>query len=298
MNSLFSIFCYYIGLAVIIYNIIKLLFWIYKTYLLKPYDLKKKYGNGFVIITGGSVGIGFSLAKEFLKQDFKLLLISSKEEKLKEAKKELEKEKSSLIIEILQFNLNEPFTDQKIQELDEKITSITKGEEISVLINNAGVITRKFLCDLTNEQIRSMIYVNTLSLTLITKLIIEKMLKRNKKSLIIGSGSVMGRMRLPTRSIYASTKAFLQSFYEILQREYGKKIDFTTLEIGPVETELNRLNMPFKINSDDFAKEAMKYIGRYNFCTGCVKHEYMNLFFWKIPFVKEYTYNFGMSQYT
>ena len=298
MNSLFSTLCYYIGLTVIIYNTIKLILWIYKTYLLKPYDLKKKYGDGFVIITGGSVGIGYSLAKEFLKQNFKLLLISSKEEKLQKAKNELQKEKPSSTIEILQFNLNEPFTDKIIQELDEKITTITKGEEISVLINNAGVITRKLLCDLTNEQIRSMIYVNTLSLTLITKLIIEKMLKRNKKSLIIGSGSVMGRMRLPTRAIYASTKSFLQSFYEILQREYGKKIDFTTLEIGPVETELNKLNMPFKVNSDDFAKEAMKYVGRYNFSTGCVKHEYMTLYFWKVPFVKEYTYNFGMSQYT
>ena len=143
-----------------------------------------------------------------------------------------------------------------------------------------------------------MLYVNTVSLTLITKIIIEKMLKRNKKSLIIGSWSVVGRMRLPTRAIYDSTKAFLQSFYEILQREYGKKIDFTTLEIGPVETELNKLNMPFKINSDDFAKEAMKYIGRYNFTTGCLKHEFMMIFFWKVPFVKEYTYIFGRNKYT
>lgn len=33
-------------------------------------NLKRKYGDGFVIITGGSSGIGFSFAKEFLKAWF------------------------------------------------------------------------------------------------------------------------------------------------------------------------------------------------------------------------------------
>ncbi len=281
-----------------IINAIKFLYWIYKTFLLSEQDLKKKYGEGFCIITGGSEGIGFSFAKQFLKQGFKLLLISLNKEKLEKAKNKLLKENQNSTIEILSYNLNQPFTDEIIKDFEEKISTKTKGEEISILISNAGTITRKFLCDLTEEQIRNMLYVNTVSLTLITKIIIEKMLKRNKKSLIIGSGSVVGRMRLPTRSIYGSTKAFLQSFYEILQREYGKKIDFTTLEIGAVETELNKLNMPFKVNSDDFAKEAMKYIGRYNFTTGCLKHEFMMIFFWKVPFVKEYTYIFGRNKYT
>ena len=297
MNA-FKTICYYFGLVYILKKLILLLYWIYKTFLLPSQNLLKKYGSGFCIITGGSVGIGYSFAKQFMNQGFKILLISSKEEKLKKAKQDLLKENPNATIEILQYNLSQSFTNEIIKDFDEKISSITKGEEISILINNAGVITRKFLCDLTDDQIRNMLNVNTISLVFITKIIIEKMLKRNKKSLIIGSGSVMGRMRLPTRSIYGSTKCFLQSFYEILQREYGKKIDFTTLEIGPVETELNQLNMPFKINSDIFAKNSINFLGKYNFTTGCLKHEIMNILFWKIPFFKEYTYNFGMSKYT
>ena len=57
------------------------------------------------------------------------------------------------------------------------------------------------------------------------------MLKRNKKSLIIASVGGGGRMRNSKRSNYGPTKSSLESFYEIFQREYGKKIDFTTLEI-------------------------------------------------------------------
>ena len=57
------------------------------------------------------------------------------------------------------------------------------------------------------------------------------MLKRNKKSLIIAFVSNGGRMRNSKRSNYGPRKSSLESFYEIFQREYGKKIDFTTLEI-------------------------------------------------------------------
>ena len=81
----------------------------------------------------------------------KILLISLKEEKEQKSKKRIIKENTSSQIEILLFNINQSFTDEKIQELDEKISSITKGKGISILLNNPLVILRKLLCDLINE---------------------------------------------------------------------------------------------------------------------------------------------------
>ena len=80
----------------------------------------------------------------------KILLISLKEEKEQKSKRII-KENTSSQIEILLFNFNQSFTDEKIQELDEKISSITKGKGISILLNNLLVILRKLLCDLINE---------------------------------------------------------------------------------------------------------------------------------------------------
>ena len=80
----------------------------------------------------------------------KILLISLKEEKEQKSKKRIIKENTSSQIEILLFNFNQSFTDEKIQELDEIISSITKGK-ISFLLNNPLVISRKLLCDLINE---------------------------------------------------------------------------------------------------------------------------------------------------
>ena len=96
-----------------------------------------------------------------------------------------------------------------------------------------------------------------------------------------------GRMRLPTRSIYASKKSFLERFYEVLGREYKNKIDFTTLEIGVTSTEMANFNARPKIDSDELAKSAMKFLGKYKFTTGYLNHEILQVSFWKVPFVKK-----------
>ena len=295
---MFENFFYYIGVLFSLYMLIKFIRWVYKNFLLSMPNFKNKYGDGFVIVTGGSAGIGLSFAKQFIKLDFKILLISSSQEKLLNAKKELEKINSKPKIEILPFNLNQPFDDKTIEDFDKKLTEILGGEEISVLINNAGVITRKYLCDISYEQVRSMIYVNTLAVTFITKIILEKMLKRKNRSLIVGSGSIMGTFRFPTRSVYGSTKSYLEAFYESLQREYGDRVDFTNLEIGAVETELNRLKMKFKVDSDTFCEKTMKVLGRYNFTTSCLQHEIAVLIIKKIPFVKDFICKYSQKSFT
>ena len=261
-------------------------------------DYKNKYGDGFAIVTVCSSGIGLSFAKEFIKLDFKILLISSNQQKLLKANQDLEKINSKPKIEILPFNLNQTFDSKTIEDFDKKLTEILGGEEISVLINNPGVITRKYLCDTTDEQILSMLNVNMGAVTFITKIVLQKMLKRKSRSLIVGSGSIMGQFRFPTRSVYGSTKSYLEAFYESLKREYGEKVDFTCLEIGVVETELNKLKMDLKVDSDSFCSNTMKYLGKYNFTTSCLKHEINVLIIKKLPFVKDIICKYFKSKFT
>ena len=88
---MFDNFFYCLGVLFSLYLLIKFLKWIYKHFLLSIPDFRKLYGEGFVIITGGSAGIGLSFAKQFIKLNYKILLISSSEQKLLKAKQELEK---------------------------------------------------------------------------------------------------------------------------------------------------------------------------------------------------------------
>ena len=82
-----SSLCFIIGFIYSIIILIKIAKWFVKYFFPSKVDFKTKYGDGWVLITGGSEGIGFAFAEEFAKQNFKILLISRSEDKLKKAKK-------------------------------------------------------------------------------------------------------------------------------------------------------------------------------------------------------------------
>lgn len=261
-----------IGMIIIIKYAFKLLDFIRKYIIHSKNNLKEKYGDGFVIITGGSSGIGLSFAKEFLKNNFKICLLSSNKEKLEKARKELLDLYPYSIIKIIDFNLDQFYNEETIKKLEERISSELKGEEISILFNNAGVLFRGRFDSLSEKKINSMLNVNIFGLTILTKIVIEYMKKRIKRSLIIGSGSFDGQLRFTNRVVYSSTKSYVEAFYEGLIRDFPDKFDFTLIEIGPVNTNMNKNNIPFTNSCDDFASECINLVGKYKFIQGSKKH--------------------------
>ena len=261
-----------IGIIIIIKYIFKLFDFIIKYIFQSKNNLKEKYGDGFVIITGGSSGIGLSFAKEFLKNNFKICLLSSNKEKLEKTRKELLDLYPYSIITIIDFNLDQFYNEETIKKLEERISSELKGEEISILFNNAGVLFRGRFDSLPEKNINSMLNVNISGLTILTKIVIEYMKKRIKRSLIIGSGSADGQLRFTNRVVYGATKSYVEAFYEGLTRDFPDKFDFTLIEIGPVKTNMNKNDLPFTNSSDEFASECIKLVGKYKFIQGSKKH--------------------------
>ena len=275
-----------IGVIVIIKYVFLFLKFIIK-YILSPCcknNLKRKYGDGFVIITGGSRGIGFSFAKEFLKAGFKVCLISSNKEKLDKARDELLDLFPFSVIKIIDFNLGQFYTEETINELKQRIDNEFENEDISILFNNAGAfIDEKF--DLTPEKgITNLLNVNICGLTILTKIIIEYMKKRLYKSLIIVSGSNDSRLISHNRIVYCSSKLYVQGFYEGLALDFPDKFDFTLIEVGPVKTDMNKKDYPCSCSPDDFASECINLVGRYNYIQGCKKHAFLSGLI-SIPFV-------------
>ena len=247
-----------IGIIVIIKYLFIILDFIRKHIFSLKNNLKEKYGDGYVIITGGSRGIGLSFAKEFLKANFKVCLISSNKERLENVRKELLNLYPSSIIKIIDFNLDQFYNEETINILKERINSELKGEEISILLNNAGVAHDGKFDSISEKNITNILNVNIYGLTILTKIIIEYMKNRIKKSLIIGSGSFDGQFRCANRVIYCSTKSYVEAFYEGLSRDFPEKFDFTLIEIGPVRTDMNKKNYPLMCSADEFASECIK----------------------------------------
>lgn len=284
INKIISIFGIFAFIKFIIF-ILKLL---YRHFILREVDFKKKYGNGWCIITGGSSGIGFSYAKQFLKRKFKILLISSNIEKLKNAKDNLLKLYPNSIIEILAVNLAESFDQNKFDDLKSKINEKIKNEDISILINNAGKGKSVYFSQKNVDDINYGINIYAISVVFMTKICMENMLKRTKyKSLVIQSGSFLGKMRLQNYSIYSASKSFIEAFNCVLSIENLDKIDFSYIEIGPVDTKLNKSSMPFKISPDEYAEKAIKFMGNYEFSGPiCLSHEFLKFIFF-LPFFKK-----------
>ena len=105
-----------------------------------------------------------------------------------------------------------------------------------------------------------------------TKIIIE-MKKRIKKSLITGSGSFDGQLRFGDWIVYATTKSYIEVFYEGLSRDFPEKIDFTLIEIGPVKTNMNKNDIPFTNNSDKFVSECKNLIENITLFKELKKHK-------------------------
>jgi 17beta-estradiol 17-dehydrogenase / very-long-chain 3-oxoacyl-CoA reductase len=230
-------------------------------------NLKHKYGDDWVIITGATDGIGKSFAKEFVKRGHKILMIARNESKAIEVVNELTKIKSDARVEYIIYDLDKFYTDEDIKELEEKLASY---KEVSILVNNAGVGKMKSLVDSSNKEIRSLINVNMNSVTFLTKAIIPKM-NKNKRALIVFSGSGLYKIKPAYSTVYSGTKCYLDGFMSCLSQEHDN-IDFTYLEIGSVSTNLNKSTVRSKISPDDYCSSAIKHIGKYEYSAGHPKH--------------------------
>jgi len=236
----------------------------------RPKNFKNAYGDGWVIITGGSDGIGKALADQFLKLDCKVVIVARDEEKMKEIVNQFKIQYPSARIEYLVYDFNKSYNEKDINELKEKLKIYE--EDVSVLINNVGTASIGSFDEMKHEDIMRVINLNITGTIFFTKLLVAKMNKR-KKSLIVFVGSSNTDLRPPYFNIYVGTKCFINGFTDSIRHEF-ENIDFTLLEPGSVESAVNTLKVPFKVTSEEYSRNAITQIGKYNFTTGHYKHAF------------------------
>lgn len=186
--------------------------------------------DNYVLITGGSDGIGYELARVFAQNGHNLVLVARHEE-------ELEHARDSLIgfgVDVLTskkdlFNVDNAFA------LHDEI--IQKGLKISVLVNNAG---QGQYGEFENTDIHrelQIIQLNIASLVVLTKLFLRDMLQQGEGR-ILNLSSVASKIPGPWQSVYHGTKAFVQSFTEAVRSEVKDKgIVVTALLPGATDTD-------------------------------------------------------------
>jgi len=189
-----------------------------------------KPANQFVLITGGSEGIGYELAKIFAENNYNLVLVARDEQKLIKAAEQLQVMNNVEVITISK----DLFCPGNAFELYDEIVS--KDIEIDVLVNNAGQGQYGEFADTDINRLLDIIHLNISSLVVLTNLFLKNMIDRGKGK-ILNLSSVASKSPGPLNTVYHGTKAFVQSFSEALRDEVKDKgITITALLPGATDT--------------------------------------------------------------
>ena len=158
--------------------------------------------NGFWVITGANIGIGFSLASLLKNDGKKLLLIDKNIENLNHL--------VSKDVVVKKFNLSEI---NQINELSELI----KTYPVYCLVNNAGVGYKGSLEEISIDKINNTIRTNIIYPVILTKLLTAHL--KEFSTIIVNVASSVAFNPLPNMSLYSASKAFLLNWSESLSYE-------------------------------------------------------------------------------
>ncbi len=208
--------------------------------------MTKKYA----VITGASAGIGKVFAEKLSGQGYPLILIARREERLKELAESLPTK-----CEVITADLSK---EEECFRVYEQI----KEKEILIFINNAGFgDCGSFLhTDLQKES--DMIQVNIKAVHIFTKLMLQKMQKKDNGYLLNVASSAGLMPAGPYMSTYYATKAYVTSLTRGIAKEMqevGSKVYVGCLCPGPVDTEFNKVaNVEFALKGIS-AEKCVKY---------------------------------------
>ncbi|MEX0843862.1 MAG: SDR family oxidoreductase [Balneolaceae bacterium] len=181
------------------------------------------YDYSAVIITGGSKGIGLSIAKVFARETKRpLVLMARNENELKEAREICLSEGASEV-EIISADI----TDEKaLSGID--FSQFNPG----ILINNAGSFLFKKLRDTSKEEFEGQFKINTLGAFNLTKCVLPA-LEQQKRALIVNICSMGALKGLKDSGAYSMSKHALLGYTRSLRKELMKTpIAVTAINLG------------------------------------------------------------------
>ena len=183
-----------------------------------------------VLITGGSGGIGYELAKLFARDHHNLVLAARSADKLKQVASELQGQ-FGVAVKTVAIDLA---TGPAAMFLFDQL----RREEISVdiLVNNSGYGAFGEFAEMPEQEILGQIELNVTALTHLTRLFLPPMLAR-RAGKVMNVASVAAFQPGPLMAVYYATKAYVLSFSEAVANEVrGSGVSVTCFCPGPTNT--------------------------------------------------------------
>lgn len=186
--------------------------------------------NKTALITGASSGIGKELAQIHAARGGNLVVVARSEQKLNQLKSELEREYGSTVMVIVQ-DLTQPDAPQNVFD-----TVTNAGVQVDYLINNAGFGGHGLFHEREWESDLSMIQLNVVALTHLSRLFLPAMVQRNSGR-ILNVSSTASFTPGPLQAVYFATKSYVTFLSNAIAEELvDTHVTVTALMPGATET--------------------------------------------------------------
>ena len=165
------------------------------------------------LVTGASYGIGYAIAKGFYHAGAKIVfndINSELVEKGLESYKKDDIEAHGYVCDVT----DEAAVGEFIKKVEKEVGII------DILLNNAGIIKRIPMCDMSAEDFRKVIDVDLNAPFIVSKAVIPSMIKKGHGK-IINICSMMSELGRETVSAYAAAKGGLKMLTRNICSEYG-----------------------------------------------------------------------------
>jgi NADP-dependent 3-hydroxy acid dehydrogenase YdfG len=186
-----------------------------------------------VIVTGASKGIGRGVATFLAMEGFTIGMLARSSDLLEDLRQSIEEQGGRCFAAACDLR------DPDSTALAVVATADALGG-VDALVNNAGLVIRKNVFDISIDEWRDMIDTNINGLFYATRAVLPYF-KAQQRGHIVNVSSIAGKVPLPGGSGYAATKYAVTGFSQSLFQEVrGHGIKVTTIFPGSVDSESHR----------------------------------------------------------
>ncbi len=183
------------------------------------------------LITGGASGIGFAIAKKFVQNDIRVVLVGRDQTKMKLACETLGE-----LSDYISCDLT------KLSDIPSMVKGVFESYgRIDILVNNAGVHLKKPLSDVTDEEYQKVILTNQTAMFSLTREVTDVM-KVHCNGVVLNISSMASQYGIPKVVAYTASKSAIEGMTRAMAVElaiYGIRVN--CIAPGFIKTNMSSL---------------------------------------------------------